>query len=350
MSEQITSTLRFTANSYSDIKPIELTINHYKKRLLEYLEDYQISLNEANDSYSKKANDKAKIILASYAFPDNYELEKKSNSINIGRKTREIVRKYLNQTMKILGSICECIIIDNCKRNPEINMKCINYACFKSDINENYSDIDYNQYTPFSPSHKQIVHITPSGIRIPSTKNIYRYEPNHPSKDVIWCNKECLEEILQATIPGTKYLEDAKLQIKTSMNYLNIDWDEDKYRYSPIIYFDILNDYQKLFNYLVKRNSVLQVMSARMIDEELIKESDKYFRLLVAHFAGLQPLDLDESAESEYKGILRYLYSSPTTSLFNDTLIQNQKKALDALQSQIRDYNDIRLNVSIIND
>ena len=88
--------------------------------------------------------------------------------------------------MLILGKICECIIIDNCKYNPILNMKCINYACFKNDIDEDYKDINYNAYTPFSPSHGRIVLYSDSGI-VRYKKNIYTYEPNHINKDIIWC-------------------------------------------------------------------------------------------------------------------------------------------------------------------
>lgn len=262
-----------------------IDINMYREQLLRYLEDYQIKFNYIANNFSKKGNEEAKIYIGQLINPNDIELKKDYKKIKnkIGDETRAIIKAYTTHIMFMVGKIAECIIIDNCKRDYNLNMKCINYACFKNDINENYSDIDYNKYTPFSPSHKRIVMYSDQGI-VYYKENSFYYEPNHINKDIIWCNKEAIEECLRAKILFTQYDSPAKLQVKSSTNFRNIVWDNKKYRSSPIVYFDLNRDINKLYNHLESKKSMLYVRSVLDFDYGLMEECIWYFRLLAGHF------------------------------------------------------------------
>lgn len=338
--------LKITLNNLTtnNILP-ELEINMHRKQLLRYIEDYQINLNDKFDEISTKANTKAKIVIAKEYDPKNLELYKDYKRIEskIGYKTRNIISQYMRQIMLILGNICECIIIDNCKKDLNLNMKCINYALFKSDINESYDDIEYNNYTPFSPSHKRIVFYTKEGI-IYYKDNIYCLERNHINKDIIWCNNKSMENILQSNIPHTEYNSPARLQIKSSTNYTNINWNEEKYRFSPIIYFDLNRDINYLYKYLSDRKLNLYVRSILDFDFRLMEESIWYFRLLAGHFSGL--INLREEInlnmlDTLNSGIVKYIFNSDIKALLNDDSVIKSNELLKGLQDIILSTNQV---------
>ena len=336
-------------NNTVNTEPILLPITFYKEKLLRYLEDYQINLNYQATMISEQANEKAKIILAHEISPEDTELRKTYLKLSIGEKTREIVKMYLKPVMLILGKICECIIIDNCKRSSDLNMKCINYACFKNDFNECYEDIQYDNYIPFSPSHNKIVFYTENGITYYAPNN-YNYAPNHINEDIIWCNKKHVEDILKANIPFTEYQSEARLQIKASTHYSNIDWDENKYRFSPIIYFDLNGDFHKLRNYLIENKSMLYVCSAMQFDPNLMIEANNFFKLLVAHFSGLSPLKSSITAYNSdiiSQGLLKYLFKSNIQSLLSSEIIDKSSETLNALHNFIVEENMTICNATL---
>ncbi|RDY29776.1 hypothetical protein CHL78_000980 [Romboutsia weinsteinii] len=323
----------------------EIQVNMYREQLLRYIDDYQINLNDKFDEISTKANTKAKIVIARAYDPANLELQKDYKRIEskIGNKTRYIISEYMRRIMFMLGNICECIIIDNCKRDLNLNMKCINYARFKSDINEEYNDIEYNKYTPFSPSHKRIVLYSDAGI-IHYQDNNYVYEPNHINKDIIWCNKESKEDILKASIPYTKYELMAKLQVKSSTNFSNIDWNEEKYRFSPIIYFDLNRDINDLHKYLSNKNSNLYVRSVLDFNFRLMEESMWYFRILAGHFSGLIDLRKEinfNMLETMNSGIIKYIFNSDIKSLLSDDSVIKSNELLIGIQDTILGGNQV---------
>lgn|GEM_PF-1451976 len=317
----------------------QIEINMYREQLLRYIEDYQINLNDKANGFSINANRKAKIVIAYLGNPTDLELKKDFKKIEseIGKKTRDIITEYMRTIMFMVGNISECIVIDNCKRDPHLNMKCINYACFKNDINEYYGDIQYDRYTPFSPSHKRIVLYSDAGI-IHYRDNNYVYEPNHINKDIIWCDKESIEDILKAHIPYTKYELMAKLQVKASTNFGNIDWNEEKYRFSPIIYFDLNRDINYLCEYLSNKKSQLYVRSILDFNIRLMEECMWYFRLLAGHFSGLVNLrkEINLSAlETMNKGIVKYIFNSDIKALLNDDSVIKSEELLHRLQDTI---------------
>lgn len=317
----------------------QIEVNMYREQLLRYIEDYQINLNDKANELSINANKKAKIVIAHVCNPADLELKKDYEKIEskIGKKTRAIISEYMRTIMFMLGNISECIVIDNCKRDPSLNMKCINYACFKNDINECYSDIQYNRYTPFSPSHKRVVLYSDAGI-VHYRDNNYVYEPNHINKDIIWCDKESMEDILKAHIPYTKYELMAKLQVKSSTHFGNIDWNEDKYRFSPIIYFDLNRDISYLCEYLSSKKSQLYVRSILDFNIRLMEECMWYFRLLAGHFSELINLRTEinlNALDTMNKGILNYIFNSDIKALLNDNSVVKSEELLHGLQDTI---------------
>lgn len=69
-----------------------------------------------------------------------------------------IIREYTKCIMQLLGQVAECVIVNKCASNPDINRVCINIARFKPNIYEEYSDISYEDYLAFSTSFKYVIY------------------------------------------------------------------------------------------------------------------------------------------------------------------------------------------------
>ncbi|MFR3730002.1 hypothetical protein [Lacrimispora sp.] len=324
-----------------------LEVQIYREQLLRYLDDYQIRLNNFGLNLDKDEHKWVKLIVCTMGDLSDKKIQESAHKAynNLGDNARRLVSKYLRKIMLMIGNICECIIIDNCKRKTTINIKCINYACFKEDINTVY-DIAYDEYTPFSPSHSRIVMVTEHGI-VSYKPNLFVNEPNHVNKDIIWCNKKHNEKILQARIPYTEYEQMARLQIKSSTHYKNIGWNEEKYRFSPIIYFDLNRDINELYGYLASNNSNLYVRSIMDFDYDMMNECNWYFKLLAGHFSGMFDIrDFNSTLSNSLdNGIMKYIFRSDIKSLLNKDSIIKSEQLVNGLQDFIiSNNNQIKLD------
>lgn len=335
--------MKISANNILLPENNEITeVSLYKEQLLRYLEDYQIRLDHISNHYcSPKDKELAKIIIARNFDVKDPELQKNAECANntIGERARQLVHMYLRKIMLILGNICECIIIDNCKRNPIVNMKCINYACFKGDINEEYN-IPYALYTPFSPSHQRIVMISKNGV-VSYKPNLFVHEFNHENKDIIWCKQENTEEVLQATISNTKYSHQARLQIKASTDYRYITKNIYRYRFAPIIYFDLNSDIIELQEWLYANKIDIYARSINDFNYKMMEECIWYFRLLAGHFSGLIDIrDFENTlGQAMNDGVMKYIFRADIKALLNNYSIVKSQSLLKSLHDIILDNN-----------
>jgi hypothetical protein len=261
---------------------LEIPIDSYANQLAWYLQWYLNRIENDSILFSEKATEKAKIYLRWVIFKNNKEFEKDFDNVkyDIGNKTNMIIREYTKCIMQLLGQVAECVIVDRCASNPDINRICINIARFKPNIYEEYSDIQYEEYLAFSTSFKYIIYKDEkSGMYL--QYNIPDYNPNHTSKDIAWCKKKNFLNQLKVDIPALDYLDNAKLQIKTTLNSSQLDLNN--YYMTPVICFDLCNDIQNLKNKFPKH----VLFSMREISPEVEIEVEKYFRILAAYATGL---------------------------------------------------------------
>ena len=102
-----------------------------------------------------------------------------------------------------------------------------------------------------------------------------------PSKDIAWCKKENILNQLKVDIPALDYLDNAKIQIKTTLNSSQLDLNN--YYMTPVICFDLCNDIENLRDKFPKN----VLFSMREISPEVEIEVEKYFRILAAYATGL---------------------------------------------------------------
>lgn len=110
----------------------EIPIDSYANQLAWYLQRYLNRIENDSIIFSKKATEKAKICLRWVIFKNNKEFERDFNNVkyDIGNKTNMIIREYTKCIMQLLGQVAECVIVDKCASNPDINRVCINIARF----------------------------------------------------------------------------------------------------------------------------------------------------------------------------------------------------------------------------
>ena len=261
---------------------IKLPIDNYANKLIWYMETYLNKLQFDMQSFSVKANEKAKIGLKWFIFPNDKEFERDfhRNKDDFGNKTWNIISHYTRCIMQLVGQLAECVIVDHCCNDGDINRVCINIAKFMPHIYEDYSEIDYEQYVAFSTSFKYIIYKDEiSGTY--QQYNVPDYNPNHTSKDIAWCKKENILSQLKVNLNQINYLENAKLQIKATLNCDNCNLD--KYFLTPVLCFDFQDDFYKLKDKYPQNI----IYSVRQLFPDMYAEMEKYFKILAAYAIGL---------------------------------------------------------------
>ena len=265
-----------------NLNQIRIPIGSYADQLIFYMETYLNRVKISTESFSVKANEKAKIGLKWIIFPDDKEFEKdyQRHKEDFGNKTWNIISHYTRCIMQLVGQLAECVIVDHCCNDGDVNRTCINIAMFKPDIYKEYSDIDYEQYVAFSTSFKYIIYKDKRTGNY-QQYNVPDYNPNHTSKDIAWCKKENILSQLKVDLGKLNYLENAKLQIKSTLdcNNLNIE----KYFLTPILCFDFRDDFYKLKG----KYPQSIIYSVRQLFPDMYAEMEKYYKILAAYAIGL---------------------------------------------------------------
>lgn len=261
---------------------IELPIDNYANELVWYMATYLNKLQDEMQIFSVKANEKAKIGLRWLIFPNEKEFEKDYQKYKneFGNKTWNIIAHYTKCIMQLIGQLAECVIVDHCCNNDDINRICINIAKFMPNIYNDYSDIEYDQYMAFSTSFKYIIY-KERGSGTYKQYNVPDYNPNHTSKDIAWCKKENILSQLKVNLDQIDYLDNAKLQIKATLDCDNLDLD--KYFLTPVLCFDFKDDFYKLKNKYPQN----VINSIRRLFPDMYAEMEKYFKILAAYAIGL---------------------------------------------------------------
>lgn len=265
-----------------DSKQINIPIKCYADQLVWYMSNYLNKVKLDMESFSVKENEKAKIGLRWIVFPNKKEFERDFQMYreDFGNKTCSIISHYTRCIMQLVGQLAECVIVDHCSKNGDINRVCINIAKFMPDIYAEYSEIDYEQYVAFSTSFKYLIYKEPvSGAYL--QYNVPDYNPNHTSKDIAWCKKENILSQLKVNLNQINYLENAKMQIKATLNCDNLNLD--KYFLTPVICFDFNDDFYKLKDKYPKNI----VYSVRQLFPDMYAEMERYFKILAAYAIGL---------------------------------------------------------------
>lgn len=262
--------------------PINIPVDSYANELIWYMENYLDRINNNINYLSINANEKAKIALRWIVFPNEKEFEKdyKKNLDKFGDKTWNIISYYTRCIMQLVGQLAECVIVDHCCNNSDINRVCMNIAKFMPNIYEDYFQMEYDKYVAFSPSFKYIIY-KDKETGIYRHHNVPDYNPNHTSKDIAWCKKDNILSQLKVDIEQIGYLENAKLQIKATLSSGNLDLE--KYFLTPVLIFDFCDDF-----YLLKEKYSKNVIySARKIFPDMYLKMEKYFKIIAAYATGL---------------------------------------------------------------
>lgn len=261
---------------------IENPIENYANQLVWYMSTYLDNLQNSLNLFSAKANEKAKIGLRWFVFPNSKEFERdyKIFSDKFGNKTWNMISFYSKCIMQLVGQLAECVLVDHCCNNDDINLICINIAKMKSNIYERYPEIEYEQYMAFSTSFKYIIYKDrASGIY--RQYNVPDYNPNHTSKDIAWCKKDNILSQLKVNLDQIDYLENAKLQIKATLSCESLNLD--KYFLTPVLCFDFNDDFYKLRKKYPKH----VIYSVRQLFPDMYSEMEKYFKILAAYATDL---------------------------------------------------------------
>ncbi|MEX0052467.1 hypothetical protein AB2T85_17760 [Clostridium butyricum] len=309
-------------------KGLRIPISSYSQNLVVILESYLDSINRTSLLFSEKDTEKAKITLRYTIFPDKKEFVTDYEKIkfDIGQQAHYIISNYKRCTMQLLGKIAECLIIDRCLSNKELNKISINIALFKPDIYKKYNDFEYDDYIPFSPSYKYIL-INNNGVLY--KQNITQYNPHDTSVDIAWGRKENILSQLKVEFQQIQYLENAKLQIKVSGDYSNVNLT-DKYYITPIVYFDLCDDVEMLRRKYPNK----YIIAAKEISLELHTELVYYFKILVSYITGIIDKLNVEDFDVQQNDMFAYVINSTPQQLLNrndnsgiiNTILEEAKK------------------------
>lgn len=266
----------------SDPNYIKIPIDNYANKLVWYMQNYLDKVSFDMGNLSKKANEKAKIGLRWIIFPNDKEFEKdfKKNEDKFENKTWYIISNYTRCIMQLVGQLAECVVVEHCSNDSDTNKICINIARFVRNIYEKSLEIDYNQYIAFSTSFKYVIYKDET-LGIYRQINVPDYNPNHTSKDIAWCKKENILSQLKVNLDKLEYLDNAKIQIKTTLNCDSLELD--KYFLTPVLCFDFNNDFYRIKERYPKHI----IYSVRQIFPDMYLEMEKYFKIISAYAIGL---------------------------------------------------------------
>lgn len=256
----------------------------YPEEIYVPIENYAAELIRQLDFYLKRIDldldvDKVAVLvtLRKTIFPNDKEFQfvHENQSICVW----EMVQRYTKCIMQMVGNLAECVIVDSCANNPVINLICMNIALFKSEILESY-DIPYDDYVAYSTSFSYMLFIDPKDGK-PKTRSNKYYNPHHTSMDIGWCKKENIWDQLRTEMSEIRYVDNAKLQVKATLDCRNLYLDD--YLLTPVIVFDFDHGYIKL----KERYPHHLIYSAYDLFPEVALQMEKYFKIIAAYVSGI---------------------------------------------------------------
>ena len=183
------------------------------------------------------------------------------------------------------------------------------YRLVQKEILESY-DIAYDDYVAYSTSFSYIVYKdTKDGIY--KTRENRHYNPHHTSMDIGWCKKENIWEQLRTEMSEIEYVDNAKLQVKVTLDCKNLDLE--KYLLTPVIVFDFDHGFRKL----KERYPHHLIYSAYDLFPEMALQMEKYFQIIAAYVSGISnKLNINETDLKNDKR-LQTLFSTSVYSITN---------------------------------
>lgn len=263
---------------------IRLDHRLYPEEIYVPIENYSDALIKQLDLYLKRINrcfdvDTVDVLvtLRSVVFPNEKELQivRPTQSLAVW----EMVQRYTKCIMQIVGNLAECVLVDSCTNNSEINRICMNIALFKSNILESY-DIPYDDYVAYSTSFSYMVYKDAKDGIYKTRENLY-YNPHHTSMDIGWCKRNNIWDQLRTEIEELGYVDNAKLQIKATLDCNNLDLEN--YLLTPVVVFDFDHGFAKL----KERYPHHIIYSANNLFPEMALQMEKYFQIIAAYVSGL---------------------------------------------------------------
>ena len=257
--------------------------NIYPKEIYVPIENYSEALIGQLDMYLGKIYrefdfDRVDVLvtLRSVIFPNDKELQLLRPTKS--RAVWEIVQRYTRCIMQLVGSLAECVLVDNCANNSEINRMCMNIALFKDEILETY-DIPYDDYVAYSTSFSYMFFKDPRDGVYKARENRY-YNPHHTSMDIGWCKKDNIWDQLRTEMREIRYIDNAKMQVKATLDCDNLDLDS--YLLTPVIVFDFDHGIKKL----IERYPHHLIYSAYDLFPGMALQLEKYFQIVASYVCG----------------------------------------------------------------
>ena len=254
---------------------IYVPIENYSAALIKQLDIYLNRINKSQDLDVDKVD--VLITLRSVIFPNDKEMQVEQPNHSLG--VWEMVQRYTKCIMQIVGQLAECVIVDSCANNFETNRICMNIALFKKEILAAY-DIAYDDYVAYSTSYSYMFFKDPKDGKYKAKENRY-YNPHHTSMDIGWCKKSNIWEQLRTEMNELHYVDNAKLQVKATLDCKNLNLDD--YLLTPVIVFDFDHGYNKL----KERYPHHLIYSAYTLFPEIALQLEKYFQIIAAYVSGL---------------------------------------------------------------
>lgn len=282
---------------------IYVPIENYSATLIRQLDMY---LNRINRSYDVDTVS-VLITLRSVIFPNNKEFQILNPTQSVA--VWDMVQRYTKCIMQLVGDLAECVLVDTCANNSEVNRICMNIALFKNEILESY-DISYDDYVAYSTSFSYMLYKDPKDGLYKTRTNHY-YNPHHTSMDIGWCKKDNIWDQLRTEMTEIKYVDNAKLQVKATLDCNNLNLEN--YLLTPVIVFD----FDHGFNKLKERYPHHRIFSANDIFPEMALQMEKYFQIIAAYVSGLtNKLNISETDLKNDKR-LQTLFSTSVHEITN---------------------------------
>lgn len=308
------------------METVHIPIDFYSNRLLTICKTYfdnveAFNLTHIDPSGYSSAVAREKLKIAIFTSRGSIKDRLRNCAVTTSQGTFEIIKNYLNCIMINLGKIAECELMERCNESVMINMICINLAQMRNNIFFSYPEVNYGTYIPFSTSFKFIFY-PQNGVLI--KKACPDYNPNHTTKDIAWCNRNNIFDQLKRIIPELNNNENAKLQVKATINCENLDLSQ--YYLTPVVCFDLCQDIN-----VAKANYPTNIVkSIYEIDSKAGMNVEKYFYILAAYITGMtQFIDIKELDIKENQYLFN-LFNTPVVDLFQHDVLNKSGLIADA--------------------
>lgn len=221
---------------------------------------------------------------------------------------------------KLLGSIAEALIVQECNNNSEFNRDLAKHARGGSKLS-NFPD----GYIAIATGSYQT-----------KIKHRQHYNPNDTQRDIIWVDKNDVTLQLDSlSLNRSKSsVRPAGIQVKASYDYRNVLRNIEQYSY-PIVYFDMNNDWDYLHATIANLNRDMGDRAISLVrhDDVLRYIKDrlrKYHQIIVALLSGECTIQqLIEEANFTHDNALGSVLDTAAPDSCDKIILPVQKQTVD---------------------